>query len=101
MVCHNQNQDSLPKVRVTQKSKTQYDNLCPMQDSGSLAVFKVTARDQGHHKGPSGAFVTYCNISCSYLSLKLYAVIPHLNRLAKTDEGSQYMFLCRINKNYP
>ena len=35
-----------------------------MQDSGSLAVFKVTARDQGHYKGPSGTFVTYCNISC-------------------------------------
>ena len=34
------------------------------QDQGSLAVFKVTARDQGHYKGPSGAFVTYCNISC-------------------------------------
>ena len=41
------------------------DNLCPVQDSGSLAVFKVAARDQGHYKGPSGAFVTYCNISCS------------------------------------
>ena len=38
-----------------------------MQDSGSLAVFKVTARDQGHYKGPSGAFVTYCNISCFFL----------------------------------
>ena len=38
--------------------------LHPVQDSGSLAVFKVTARDQGHYKGPSGAFVTYCNISC-------------------------------------
>ena len=25
-----------------------------MQDSGSLAVFKVTARDQGHYKGPLG-----------------------------------------------
>ena len=35
-----------------------------MQDSGSLAVFKVTAGDQGHYKGPSGAFVTYCSISC-------------------------------------
>ena len=35
-----------------------------MQDSGSLAVFKVTARDQGQYKGLSGAFVTYCNISC-------------------------------------
>ena len=34
------------------------------QGQGSLAVFKVTARDQGHYKGPSGAFVTYCNISC-------------------------------------
>ena len=30
----------------------------------SLAVFKVTARDQGQYKGPLGAFVTYCNISC-------------------------------------
>ena len=35
-----------------------------MQDSGSLAVFTVTARDQGHYKVPSGAFATYCNISC-------------------------------------
>ena len=34
------------------------------QGQGSLAVFKVTARDQSHYKGPSGAFVTYCNISC-------------------------------------
>ena len=40
----------------------QNDTLHPVQDSGSLAVFKVTARDQGHYKGPSGAFVTY--ISC-------------------------------------
>ena len=24
----------------------QNDNLCPVQDSGSMAVFKVTARDQ-------------------------------------------------------
>ena len=38
------------------------------QGQGSLAVFKVTARDQGHYKGPSGAFVTYCNISCFYYS---------------------------------
>ena len=30
----------------------------------SLDVFKVTVSDQGHYKGPSGAFVTYCNISC-------------------------------------
>ena len=40
-----------------------------MQDSDSLAVFKVTARDQGHYKGPSGAFVTYCNMSCLNLLL--------------------------------
>ena len=44
----------------------QTDNLCSMQDSGSLAVFKVTARDQGQYKGPSRAFVTHCNISCSF-----------------------------------
>ena len=42
----------------------QNEKLRPVQDCGSLAVFKVTARDQGHYKGPSGAFVTYCNISC-------------------------------------
>ena len=29
-------------------------------------MFKVTARDQGHYKGPLGAFVTYCNISCLF-----------------------------------
>ena len=40
-----------------------------MQDSGSLAVFKVTARDQGHYKGHSGAFVTYCNISCYFQAM--------------------------------
>ena len=42
------------------------------QGQGSLAVFKVTARDQGHYKGHSGAFVTYCNISC--FSLIFYAL---------------------------
>ena len=55
-----------------------------MQDSGSLAVFKVTSRDQGHYKGPSGAFVTYCNISCffcfyciaTYRCIRL--TVPHL-----------------------
>ena len=46
----------------------QNDKLRPVQYSGSLAVFKVTARDQGHYKGPSGAFVTYCNISCFFSS---------------------------------
>ena len=39
------------------------------QGQGSLAVFKVTTRDQGHYKGPSGAFVTYCNISCFFVFL--------------------------------
>ena len=44
------------------------------QGQGSLAVFKVAARDQGHYKGPSGAFVTYCNISWFFFSLKyIYA----------------------------
>ena len=37
------------------------------QGQGSLAVFKVTARDQVHYKGHLGAFVTYCNISCFIL----------------------------------
>ena len=41
------------------------------QGQGSLAVFKVTARDQGHYKGHSGAFVTYCNISCYILNYQL------------------------------
>ena len=42
--------------------------------TGSLAVFKfkVTARDQGHYKGPLGAFVTYCNISCSRRAVVIY-----------------------------
>ena len=38
----------------------------------SLVVFKVTARDQGHYKGPSGAFVTYCNISCFFYLILIY-----------------------------
>ena len=62
----------MPKVKVTIMSDVKLSlksglKLRPVQDSGSLAVFKVTARDQGHYKGPSGAFVTYCNISCFYL----------------------------------
>ena len=32
----------------------QNDNLCPVQVAGLLAVFKVTARDQGQYKGPFG-----------------------------------------------
>ena len=50
-----------------------------MQDSGSLAVFNVTARNQGHHyKGHSGAFVTvraYCNISCLVAILLFYTIM--------------------------
>ena len=49
------------------KKVKQNGNIRNVQDSGFLAVFKVTARDQDHYKGPSGALVTYCNISCSYL----------------------------------
>ena len=39
----------------------------------------------------------------SYFSTKPYVVTPHLNRLIEdgSDEGSQHMFLYRINKNYP
>ena len=60
----------LVKIKVlcprsgSHRNVKQNDNLCPAQDFGSLAVFKVTAWDQGQYKGPSGAFVTYCNISC-------------------------------------
>ena len=50
----------------SQRKVKQKDNLCLVQDSGSLAVFKVTARDHCHDKGPLGAFVTYCNISCFF-----------------------------------
>ena len=52
----------------------QNDKLHPVQDSGSLAAFKVTARDQGHYKGPSGAFVTYCNISCFLCRHAIFAL---------------------------
>ena len=41
----------------------QNDNLCSVQDSGSLALYKVTAGDQGHYKRHLGLFVTHCNIS--------------------------------------
>ena len=68
-----------PTPGVVQKlfwtsSRRANDKLRLVQDSGSLAVFKVTARDQGHYKGPSGAFVTYCNISCSLLRIILSLV---------------------------
>ena len=42
----------------------------------------------------------YLMINFSYFSSKPYDVTPHLNRLDETVQmrGSQYMFLCRINK---
>ena len=39
---------------MSHRKVKQNDKLHPVQESGSLAVFKVTARDQGHYKGPSG-----------------------------------------------
>ena len=33
----------------SQRKVKQNDFLCPVQDSGSLAVFKVTAGDQGQY----------------------------------------------------
>ena len=57
--------------QMSHRKVKQNDKLRHVQDSGSLAVFKVTARDQGHYKGPSGIFVTYCNISCSTM-LQIY-----------------------------
>ena len=38
-------------------------------------MFKVTARDQGHFKGPSGAFVKYCNISCFFFFFFFYFAV--------------------------
>ena len=58
------NNEVISKIKVlcprsgSHRKVKQNDNLCPVQDSGSSAVFKVTARDQGHYKGPLGAFVT-------------------------------------------
>ena len=58
-------------------------------------MFKVTARDQGHYKGPSGAFVTYCNISCSF-SLRLAHKIWHNNYLVFEMEHTSAIFAQRI-----
>ena len=37
------------------------------------------------------------------ISHRNHVVVPHLNCLVETVQmkGSQHMFLCRINKNYP
>ena len=45
-------------------------------------MFKVTARDQGHYKGPSGAFVTYCNISCFFYGIMLVCNFQYENRVS-------------------
>ena len=50
-------------------------------------MFKVTARDQGHYKGPSGAFVTYCNISCFY-SKTLTAKTGQCERTVVSDSDT-------------
>ena len=44
---------------MSHRKVKQNDKLRPVQDSGSLAVFKVTARDQGHYKGPSGGYLLH------------------------------------------
>ena len=52
--------DVIIKIKVlcprsgSHRKVKQNDKLRPVQDSGSLAVFKVTTRDQGHYKRPSG-----------------------------------------------
>ena len=78
-----------------------------MQDSGSLAVFKVAARDQGHNKGPSGAFLTYCNISCLiiFFNNKNIHCNPSLDlsRRDGSNEGSQLLFFgeyAKLSLNY-
>ena len=50
-------------LKVTEEMK-QNENLCHVQDLGSMPMFKVTTRVQRLVKGLSGAFVKYCNISC-------------------------------------
>ena len=76
MICHTQIKVLCPRSGSHRKVK-QNDKLHPVQDSGSLAVFKVTARDQGHYKRPSGAFVTYCIISCFLSDLVLAPSLLH------------------------
>ena len=61
-------------------------------------MFKVTARDQGHYKGPSGAFVTYCNISCL---LKKIVLMFHVNPLlVRIHMKNQVSFSLKNNENY-
>ena len=62
---HNQVRYVIIKIKVlcprsgSHRKVKQNDNFCPVQDSGFLAVFKVTARDQSQYKGP---FADICYI---------------------------------------
>ena len=63
-----------------------------MQDSCSLAVFKVTARDQGHYKGPSGAFVTYCNIS--------FLIYTHVFIVSHSSKSEPFVYVSIITYSF-
>ena len=58
--------------------------------TGSLSVFKVTARDQGHYKGPLGSFVTYCNISCIIVILQGDIRFVYLLELPRQGDSNKY-----------
>ena len=68
------------------------------QGQGSLVVFKVTARDQGHYKGPSGAFVTYCNISCYFMIRRLKPPNQKIKKGFLTSEKARIS--SHVNKFY-
>ena len=59
----------------------QNDKLRPVQDSSSsLAVFKVTARDQGHYKGPSGHLLhTVTFLVVVFFNLNFMKRMPEYN----------------------
>ena len=64
-------------------------------------MFKITARDQGHYKGPSGTFVTYCNISCLLLSFEENkALFFHVNLEEDSHEKSSLVSLKKKRKKY-
>ena len=65
-----------------------------MEDSGSLAVFKGTARDQGHYKVPSGAFVTYCNISCFIAIIAESKKGHYFAKLDPTEKKTRSLIFC-------
>ena len=54
-------------------------------------MFKVTARDQGHYKGTSGAFVTYCNISFEKRK-KDHLPQPHPHPHPLPSQPSEFFF---------